>query len=256
MSMLLNLDDSPSFASPAPCFDVVAIAASTGGIRAVMELLGVLPSTFPASILLVQHRSVLKKSYLADLLSRRTVLPVVDAAQGDSLRPGTVFVAPPGAHLLLAPDRTLMLVDGPPIGYVRPAADMLFGSIAAWAGKRAIGVVLSGMQQDGAAGAAAIKRAGGRILVQDPATCLASSMPAHTLATGCVDFVLPPAAIGCAVTALVMMPGAHGLFRVPTATSAANAAGAVTPSLRSQCALATKLGSTRRRVDGAVVRQP
>ena len=221
----------PVLSSEAPAFEVVAIAASMGGFAAVSAVLAALPAGFPAAILIAQHRSSRHQSHMVELLSRRTPLQIMEAAHGVRLRPGTVHVAPAGRHLLVAPDRTLALLDGPPVGFVRPAADLLFGSVAAWFRSRAIGVVLSGMQRDGAAGALAIKRAGGRVLVQEDATCEAPSMPAATLAAGCVDFALPPSAIGRALAALVMTPGAAGLFWVPDATSARLAERNVPPLL-------------------------
>ncbi len=97
----------------------------------------------------------------------------------------------------------------------RCAADPLCASVAAAFGPRTIGVVLSSALDDGAAGAQAIKRVGGRVLVQDPATAAATGMPTAAIATGCVDFVLAPEEIGAALVALVMAPGAAQLFRVP-----------------------------------------
>ena len=206
-----------------PGFDLVAIAASWGGPSALTRLLSGLPADFPAAIAIVQHRSGQYPSYLAQTLQRQTALTVSDADAGTTPRPGTVYLAPPDRHLAIEPDRTLALSRAECHQFARPAADLLFASAAACYQDRSIGVVLTGKQQDGAAGAWAIKARGGRVLAQDPDTCEAPEMPAATIRSGCVDFVLPPEQIGNALITLVMVPGAAPLFRVPVEASLARA---------------------------------
>lgn len=193
------------------------MAASVGGLEAVSRVLSALPAHFPAAIVVVQHRVARWDHLTSDLLARRTQLPVRPAAAGAELPCGAVTVAPAGQQLLIGSDRRLVLTatsieQG---STQRCAADRLFASAADVHGSRAIAVVLSGRLADGAAGARAIKTRGGRVLVQDPATAEAADMPLATMATGCVDFVLPPERIGVALSALVMAPGAAELFQVP-----------------------------------------
>jgi two-component system chemotaxis response regulator CheB len=171
--------------------DVVAIASSAGGLDALSRLLGALPADFPAAIVLVQHLDPHHISHLASILARRTPLAVKQAEEGDHLRPGAVFVAPPGTHLLVEPDGRLALTTTPLIHMVRPSADRLFESIAAGYGPRAVAVVLTGAGSDGEGGVRAIKLRGGTVLAQDPATAEHGSMPAAAIRTGCVDAVLP-----------------------------------------------------------------
>jgi two-component system chemotaxis response regulator CheB len=138
-------------------------------------------------------------------------------------RPGTVYLAPPNQHLLIEPDGTLALSSAERHQFARPAADLLFASTAAHYEERAIGVVLTGKQVDGAAGAWAIKARGGRVLAQESATCEAPEMPAATIRSGSFNFVLPLEQIAGVLVTLVMVPAAAPLFRVPVETSLARA---------------------------------
>lgn len=193
-------------------FDVVAITASMGGLDALSQVLGALPPDFSLPILVVQHLSARFPSQLVDILDRRTVLPVTWAQPGRLLRPGVVYIAPPDWHLLVGSARSVHLSQRPPVQFVRPSADVLFESVAASYGERALAVVLTGSRSDGARGAEAIKRAGGWVLAQDAATCVVFDMPRAAIATGCVDFVLPLPTIAPALVALTMVPGAAALL--------------------------------------------
>ncbi len=199
---------------PSPPFDIVALAASLGGIEAFRAVLAPLPADFPAAVVVVQHLSARYPSTLAELLSRYTALPVQWAAPGQRVCPRTVYVAPPDQHVLVTLDGILALSRTPHVQFTRPAADPLFASVAAAYGKRAVGVVLTGMGRDGAAGIRAIKSHGGRVLIQEAGTARARAMPQAALATGCGDFALPLAMIAPALLALVMAPGAATLLRV------------------------------------------
>src|SRR5262245_58232910 len=114
---------------PSKTCEIVALAASAGGLRALAQVLSSLPASFPAAIVLVQHVDPRRHSYLAEILGRRTGLHVRTAAEGDHLERGTVFVAPPNHHLLVEADGMLRLVQTDPVHFVRPAADRLFGSV-------------------------------------------------------------------------------------------------------------------------------
>jgi two-component system chemotaxis response regulator CheB len=181
---------------PAAAFDVVALAASAGGLKALSEVLSAIPADFPAALVLVQHLDREHRSMLAQILARKTSLVVKEAEEGDVLRPGRVFTAPPDQHLLLKSDGTLCLSHAELVHFVRPSADLLFESVAASCKARAIAVVLSGMGSDGAMGVKAIKHMGGLVIVQDAGTAEFRGMPSAALATGQVDLVLPLEAIG------------------------------------------------------------
>ena len=187
--------------------DVVAIGASAGGLEALTAVLSTLPADYPAAVVIVLHLDPHRRSALASLLARTCPLPVRQAESGDPLRGGMVYVAPPGSHLVLQ-EGVLMLSDAAPVNFSRPAVDVLFISVAQAAGPRAIGVILTGAGRDGAAGLQAIKRAGGRTIVQDPESAAHGSMPAAASATGCVDFTLPLARIGPMLAGLAVTPRA------------------------------------------------
>lgn len=184
-------------------FAVVAIAASAGGLQAISALLAALPDDFPAAIVVVQHLSPHQPSQMADILRRRIALPVTQAVEGELLRSGHVYLAPPDRHLLVLPDHTLSLTHTEKVHFVRPSGDVLFGSVAACFGPRAIAVILTGGASDGAAGIKAIKEAGGITLAQDEASSDTFSMPRAAIETGAVDHILPLDAIAPRLVSLV-----------------------------------------------------
>src|SRR5947209_20267583 len=113
-----------------PGFDVVALAASAGGLNALTHVLEALPVDFPAALVVVQHLDPRHRSLMADILSRRSTLPVKQAEESDKLRPGMVYIAPPNKHLLVNPDGSLSLTQSELVHFVRPSADLLFESVA------------------------------------------------------------------------------------------------------------------------------
>lgn len=195
-------------------FDVVAIAASLGGLQVLRDVLSALPADFSAPILVVQHLSGTFPTSFTDFLGRRLRFKVEWARHGATLCARTIYLAPPDRHLTVTARCTAELSDGPRAHFARPAADRLFASAAASFGPRALGIVLSGRLEDGALGAAAIHRAGGVVLAQDPRTCRAPDMPEAAIRSGAVDFVLPPETLASALVSLVMVPGARALFGV------------------------------------------
>jgi two-component system, chemotaxis family, protein-glutamate methylesterase/glutaminase len=184
-------------------FDVVAFASSAGGLQALSHVLAAIPSEFPASIVVVQHLAPRHRSLMADILSRRTPLPVKQAQEGDALVPGAAYVAPPNRHLLVNSDATLSLSQSELVHFVRPSADLLFESTAASFKDRAIAVVLSGTGSDGSMGVRAIKKMGGTVIAQDERTAQFYGMPGAAVQTGNVDFVLPLDEIASALVTLV-----------------------------------------------------
>lgn len=189
---------------PNIAFNVVALAASMGGLQAISTVLSALPADFPAAILVVLHLSPNFPSHLAEVLSLQTRLPVKPAATGEVLRPGTVYVAVPAKHLVVQPNGTLLLCDTPKMNFVRPAADKLFMSVAATYKSRAIAVVLTGSGSDGTLGVLSIKKHGGIAIAQDESTSEFFNMPGAAIATGKVDLVLPLEAIASTLVHLVM----------------------------------------------------
>jgi two-component system, chemotaxis family, protein-glutamate methylesterase/glutaminase len=182
-----------------PAIHVVAVVGSAGGIRAIQVLLGALPADLDACVLVVIHLTPLVPSLLPTILGRGTALQVAPGFDGAPLEPGIVWVAPPDAHLLVEPDETLRLDDSELVHHVRPSADVLLLSLAKNHHGPCTAVVLSGTGIDGAAGAAAVKRAGGRVLAQDEATSQYFGMPGAAILAGGVDEVLPLDAIAPAV---------------------------------------------------------
>jgi two-component system chemotaxis response regulator CheB len=185
-------------------FEIVAMAASAGGLSALGHVLSRLPADFPAAIVVVQHLDPRHRSLMAEILGKRTTLEVRQAQEGDPVRSGVVYIAPPDHHLLVNGDGTLSLSRSELVHFVRPSADLLFESVAASYQERAIAVVLTGTGSDGNMGIAAIKKLGGTTIAQDEKSAEYSGMPAAAIATKCVDFVLTLDEIAAALITLVM----------------------------------------------------
>jgi two-component system chemotaxis response regulator CheB len=181
-------------------FDVVGVAASAGGLRALRTVISALPEDFPAPIAIVQHLDPRHPSLLSGILGRVTALTVKEAQQGEVMRPGVVYIAPPDRHLLVTANGTLELTRSELVHFVRPSADLLFESLAASFGTRALAVVLTGSGSDGALGLRAIRKMGGRVIAQDEATSEFFSMPDAAIRLGVVDLVLPLDQIAPALT--------------------------------------------------------
>jgi two-component system, chemotaxis family, protein-glutamate methylesterase/glutaminase len=201
--MVHQPERKPHVRFPAPAYDIVALGASLGGLEVISQILSALPADFPAAIVVVQHLSSAYPSYMADLLNRRTSLRVKQAASGNSLRSGMVYIAPPDHHLLVTPDRTLFLSQSERVNFVRPSVDVLFESVATSFKERMIGVVLTGRGCDGTKGVQAIRAIGGVVLAQKEETCASPSMPGFAIDTGCVDLILSPDQIPSALETLI-----------------------------------------------------
>jgi two-component system chemotaxis response regulator CheB len=201
-------DRQPDIREPAAAFEIVALAASAGGLAALSRVLGGLPASFPAPTAIVQHLDPRHRSLMAEILGKRTHLKVRQAREGDELRPGWVYIAPPDNHLLVNVDGTLSLSHSELVHFVRPSADLLFESMAASYGERAIAVVLTGSGSDGEMGVQAVKEKGGTVIAQSEGTAEYFGMPGTAIATKSVDFVLDLDEIAPALVTLVM--GAKG----------------------------------------------
>jgi two-component system CheB/CheR fusion protein len=181
-----------SFASA--IFPVVGVAASAGGLEAFTELLGHMKEDSGVALLLVQHLDPHRESMLATILGSTSRLPVAQATDGEEIRPNRVYIIPPNASMSVEQGR-LRMQKREPGPLVHMPADILLRSMAAQLGPRAVAVILSGGGTDGTLGTAEIKAAGGITFAQDEHSAKHDSMPMSAIATGYVDYVMPPAAI-------------------------------------------------------------
>jgi two-component system chemotaxis response regulator CheB len=172
-------------------FDIVAIAASAGGLGALTAVLGALGPEFGAIVVVVQHLDPRHRSLMPQIIGRRSRMPVHQAAEGMVLEPGHIYLAPPDRHLLVNRDGTASLTQTELVNFVRPSADLLFESVAASHGDKAIAVVLTGTGHDGSMGVTAIKKRNGTVIAQDEGSSEFFGMPSAAIKTGTVDFVLP-----------------------------------------------------------------
>jgi two-component system chemotaxis response regulator CheB len=174
--------------------DVVGISVSTGGPAALGEILSKLPADFRAPLMVVPHMAQMFTRFFAERLATQTRLKVVEAVDGQAVQGGMIYVAPSDFHLTVQRRNgtTVLALDQTPALHAhRPAADVLFRSIAQTYGSRALGLMLTGMGQDGLTGCEAITAAGGRVLVQDEATSVVWEMPGMVARAGLADAVLP-----------------------------------------------------------------
>jgi two-component system, chemotaxis family, protein-glutamate methylesterase/glutaminase len=185
--------------------DIVAIGASAGGIEVLLPLAKELPEDLAAAVFVVVHQQANHVSMLAELLSRRGRLPATVPLHGETVRPGTIYVAPPDNHLQVRYGK-VEVVRGPKDNGHRPAADVLFRTAATAYGSRVIGVVLSGYQDCGTAGMMSIKARGGLTVVQDPATAAAADMPRNVIERVAVDHIVHPLELPGVLARLVATP--------------------------------------------------
>lgn len=174
--------------------ELVTVGTSLGGLSALRNMLGILPGDFSAAIAIVQHRHKESDTTLTAFLQQFTALPVGEVEDKAKILPGHIYMAPADYHLLVEPGYFALSTDEP-VSYARPSIDVLLESAADAYGERLIGVLLTGANQDGVQGLAAVKARGGITMVQDPATAASSVLPRAAIATVAVDWVLPLEAI-------------------------------------------------------------
>jgi two-component system, chemotaxis family, protein-glutamate methylesterase/glutaminase len=171
-------------------FSLVVIGTSLGGLSALRIMLKGIPEYFPAAIAIVQHRDRASTQLLRQILQQESALPLLEVEDKEPIRFGSIYLAPPDYHLLVELGHFSLSVD-PPVAYARPSIDVLFDSAASVYGRSVIGIVLTGANQDGAAGLAQIKAKGGITIVQDPQTAECPLMPKAAILKSSVDYVLP-----------------------------------------------------------------
>jgi two-component system chemotaxis response regulator CheB len=181
--------------------DMIVIGASAGGVETLKELVSGLPADLPAVIFIVLHVSSHGTSVLPHILSRAGLLPAHHAYDGEVFKPGNIYVAPPNHHLLVKPGH-IKLNQGPKENGHRPAVDVLFRTSARTYGPRVIGVVLSGVLDDGSAGVISIKREKGIVVVQDPADAMYPGMPQSAIEADHPDYVVPLSEMASLLTQL------------------------------------------------------
>lgn len=181
--------------------DIIVVGSSAGGVTALQEFCGGLPADFPGSIFIAQHVSPSSRSELGALLCRAGPLPAVTPRDGDAIERGKIYLGAPDLHILLRKNKVLMR-RGPRENRFRPAVDALFRSAAVAYGPRVVGVVLTGLLDDGTEGLNTIKAAGGTSLVQDPDEAEWSSMPRSAIVGDHVDFIAPVAELARLVVRL------------------------------------------------------
>src|SRR5262245_30360791 len=188
--------------------DIMVIGASVGGVEALSSLAAQLPEDLPAAIFVVQHMIPTATGHLAQILNRAGPLPATTAQDCESFEVGHIYVAPPDHHLLVKQGH-LRVTRGLRENRVRPAIDPLFRSAAVAYGARVVGVVLTGMQNDGTSGLLAIKRCGGIAIVQDPTDAPYADMPLNALEHVAVDYCVPTAKMGAVLYQLTQDSHAH-----------------------------------------------
>jgi two-component system chemotaxis response regulator CheB len=177
---------------PAARTEVIAIAASTGGPGVLNHVLSNLPADFSIPMVVVQHITAGFGLGMAHWLNGLTPLTVAIAQHGEVLTPGRVLIAPDDAHLIIAPGGVVQIDRTAPVDGLRPSATRLFSSIAQTYGAAAVGVILSGMGDDGVEGLGALRQAGGRVIAQSEESCVVFGMPKVAIERGLVDEVLAP----------------------------------------------------------------
>ena len=176
--------------------EIIAIGGSVGGIKAVSEILKSLPADFPIPIVIVLHRLRNVSSSLQSVIQDSTELRIKEADEKETITPSCAYIAPANYHLLIEEDKTFALDYSETVKYSRPSIDLTFECIAEIYGKAAIGILLTGANDDGANGLLRMKNAGAKCYVQDPNTAHAKVMPRAAIGLGAADFLIHLEEIG------------------------------------------------------------
>lgn len=184
---------------PASPVEIVCIGTSTGGPNALVEVFKQIPANFPVPIVIVQHMPPVFTALLAERLTANSAIKFSEGKEGDLVRPGTAYIAPGGLHMEVVLHnniRKIHLQEGPPENSCRPAVDVLFRSVANHYGSGTLGVVLTGMGQDGMRGCELIRERRGQVLAQDEASSVVWGMPGAVVQAGYADKILPLDQVG------------------------------------------------------------
>lgn len=209
-----TIPPSPSAGTPGrdlrlsnPQRSVIAIGSSTGGVQALQAVVPKLSRSLPLPVLIVQHMPPMFTRSLAESLDSHSMIKVKEAEEGDILLPGNAYLAPGGLHMTVrrSKDGSYVHLDKNPEGeLLRPSVDVMFRSVADIYGGDSLGVILTGMGNDGTAGAKVLKAKGAKIVAQDEATCVVYGMPRMAFEAGVVDLVLPIQEIGNQIERMVV----------------------------------------------------
>ena len=177
-------------------YGAIVIGTSAGGLSALSAILEKLPRQYGVPIIIVQHRAKDSQDIFEDVLQQKCLIEIKQADEKEMISPGRVYVAPPDYHLLVEMDKTFSLSSDAPVQFSRPSIDVLFESAAQVYKEQLVGIVLTGSNNDGAAGIGTISRMGGLTIAQDPEEAQYSVMTKAAIATRRVAYVLPLIAIG------------------------------------------------------------
>lgn len=183
-------------------FPIFALAGSAGALQAMKRILSKLPDDFPGAVIVLRHRTEAVPNYSVEVLQGGCALKVKEAEEGELLRPGMVYVARPGIHLLVTRGSTFHLSAGPKVHFVRPSADCLFDSMAVHLRSRAVAIILSGYDANGSGCLKAIRENGGIVIVQSTETAQFPGMPSAAIKTHEVDYIAEPDLIPAIMCAL------------------------------------------------------
>ncbi|HXE14065.1 MAG TPA: chemotaxis protein CheB [Bryobacteraceae bacterium] len=199
--------------------DIVVIGASAGGVTALKSFVGMLPTDLPAALFITLHLSGRSDTVLAEILNSTSSLPANWAVDDEPIMPGRIYLAPPDAHLLLSSGH-IKLGRGPRENLQRPCINVMFRSAAVAYGPRVVGVVLTGLLDDGASGLWEIQQQGGVTVVQDPNDAAYRSMPESAIRGGCVDYIVKLAELELLLSGLVrgecLLTERHDIAGEPT----------------------------------------
>jgi two-component system CheB/CheR fusion protein len=219
------MTDAPPGGTPTD--QLIVVGASAGGVEALSRLVAGLPTDLPTPVVIAQHLDPERPSHLAEILSRHTSLPVCSVEELAELTPGTVYVVPANRHVVITDHHVDVHADA--TRRPTPSVDLLLATAASIFGERLIAVILSGSGSDGAAGAHAVKEAGGTVIIQDPATAAFPAMP-RSLAPSLVDLSAPVERIGSLLADLTGGGGPQPPPPTPTSIACCTACGAATAS--------------------------
>jgi two-component system chemotaxis response regulator CheB len=184
--------------------NVIAVGASTGGTEALRTFLAALPNDCPP-VVIVQHMPEVFTKAFADRLNKECGIEVAEAREGDRLQTGQALIAPGNRHMMVnrgGDEFVVQIVDGPLVSRHRPSVDVLFRSVAISVGAKAVGVIMTGMGDDGAQGLCEMREVGAVTIAQDEATCIVFGMPKEAISRGAVNVVVPLEQIAGAVLRL------------------------------------------------------